>query len=245
MNIEGPVRQAPKLPALESLPAARLASMHAAGQEVLECYRVLRKGGCNLVGEILRGAGTFYEHEHYPKDDVHDPDSGAQYYYHAHRGAQGEHGHFHCFLRAPGMPPGVEPIPYDGTEPWPRGEEAIAHLVAIAMEPYGWPIALFTTNRWVTAETWYGAAQVTAMLDRFVIDHAFPSWPVNRWLSAMFRLYQPYMAALLEQRDAVIDGWRRTHPDVDVFEDRALEITGCLPISVEEHIAAVAAAACR
>ena len=30
-------------------------------------------------------------------------------------------------------------------------------------------------------------------LDRFDIDHAYPSWPVNRWLTAMVRLFRPQM----------------------------------------------------
>ena len=91
------------LPALDALDHATRLALFEAGVEVLECRRVLVRGGLNVVGEVLRGQGDFVEMEHYPRDDVFDADSHAQYYYHAHRGTA-EHGHFHTFLRAAGMP---------------------------------------------------------------------------------------------------------------------------------------------
>ena len=116
---------------LASVSAERRADMLAAGYEVRECYRVLEKAGINLVGEILRGQNEFIEFEHYPRDDVFDNASGGQYYYHAHREAALEHGHFHTFLRAVGMPPGCQPIDYpQATDVWPTGDAAISHLVA-------------------------------------------------------------------------------------------------------------------
>lgn len=220
----------------------RLEAMRAAGEEILECRRVLLKGGLNVVGEMLRGQGEFVEYEHYPADDVFDADSHAQYYYHAHRGSEGEHGHFHTFLRAPGMPAGLAPVPYGGDEPWPSGDEALSHLIAVSMDAYGEPIGLFTVNRWVTGDAWYPAADVIRMLGRFDIDHAHPSWPANRWLGAMLRLFRPQIEALVLARDAAVADWARAHPATDVFEDRELEITSQVAISVEAQIAAVAAA---
>src|SRR5210317_191916 len=89
-----------------------LEAMLAAAFEIKECCRVLGKVQANLVGEILKDQGTFYEMQHYPKGDVYDAETHSQYYYHAHRPDSGEHGHFHTFLRAKGMPPGVLPVPY-------------------------------------------------------------------------------------------------------------------------------------
>ena len=234
----------PVAPDLGQLPRARLEAMRAAGAEVLQCLRVLDKAGLDLVSEVLRGQGTFYELEHYPPDDVHDRDTHAQYYYHAHRGGA-EHGHFHTFLRAPGMPEGVVPIAYSGEETWPGGDEAISHLIAISMDAFGRPIGLFAVNRWVSAEAWYPAEDVIRMLDRFAIDHAFPSWPVNRWIGAMLQLFRPQVETLLRHRDAVVEAWRRAHPDGDVFEDRRLDVTGEFAISIDAQIAAVAAALAR
>ena len=214
-----------------------LRAMLVEGQDILECCRVLRKAGLNIVGEVLRGQGDFVELNHYPEDDVFDRDTQSQYYFHAHRGMAGEHGHFHTFVRAPGMPAGVLPIAHAGSEPWPAGGDALSHLIGISMDAYGFPIGLFTTNRWVTDEAWYTAADASRLLERFRIDHAASSWPVNRWISAMFVLFRPQMAALLERRDAAVDEWARRHPGTDVFEDRALEITSQVSISVEDRVA--------
>jgi hypothetical protein len=227
---------------LAALGRERLEAMRAAGEEILECRRVLLKGGLNVVGEMLRGQGDFVEYEHYPAEDVFDAETHAQYYYHAHRGSEGEHGHFHTFLRAPDMPAGVVPVPYGGEEPWPSGDEALSHLIAVSMDAYGEPIGLFTVNRWVTGDAWYAAADVIRMLERFEIDHANPSWPANRWLGAMLRLFRPQIEALVLARDVAVADWARAHPATDVFEDRELEITSQLAISVEAQIAAVAAA---
>lgn len=242
-------RLGPQLPALVSpdlgrLPRARLEAMRAAGAEVSECLRVLDKAGLDLVSEVLRGQGTFFELEHYPPEDVFDRDTHAQYYYHAHRGAA-EHGHFHTFLRAPGMPAGVAPVTYSGDEVWPNGDAAISHLIAISMDAYGRPLSLFAVNRWVCGETWYPAEDVIRMLDRYAVDHAFPSWPVNRWIGAMLQLFRPQVEALVRHRDMVVEAWRHAHPDADVFEDRRLDVTGEFALSVEAQIAVVEAALAR
>ena len=219
------------------------ATMMQAWMEVLECHRSLKKGGLNVVGEVLKGQGEFVEFDHYPSDDVFDDESHSQYYYHSHRGGSEEscgppeHGHFHLFLRAPGMPEGCRPIDYpQATDAWPSGNEAICHLVAISMDEWGMPVGLFCTNRWVTAEAWYPAEQVIAMLDRFSVDHASPNWAVNRWMTAMVRLYRPQIESLVRQRDQVIADWQQRHPGEDVFEDRRLELTGHLAISVPDLI---------
>ncbi len=234
----------PASPDLGNLPRPRLEAMRAAGAEVLECLRVLDRANLDLVSEVLRGQGTFYELEHYPANDVSDRDTHAQYYYHAHRGAA-EHGHFHTFLRAPGMPEGAAPVRYSGGEVWPEGDEAISHLIAISMDAFGRPISLFAVNRWVSAEAWYPAEDVIRMLDRFAIDHAFPSWPVNRWIGAMLQLFRPQIEALVRHRDAVIEAWRRADPDSDVFEDRRLDVTGEFAINIDAQIAAVESALLR
>lgn len=228
-------------PTLNDLGNDALQAMLAAGEDILECYRVLHKAGLNIVGEVLRGQGDFVELNHYPPDDVFDSDTQSQYYYHAHRGMAGEHGHFHTFMRARGMPTGMRPIDCTGSEPWPTGGDALSHLIGISMDAYGFPIGLFTTNRWVTDESWYTATDAMRLLERFRVDHAAPSWPVNRWISAMFVLFRPQMAALLERRDAVIAERAARHPGSDVFEERELEITSQASISVEDRVAQVRA----
>jgi hypothetical protein len=130
-------------------------------------------------------------------------------------------------------------VPYDGDTEWPRGNDAVSHLIAISMDQRGYPIGLFATNRWVTGETWYAARDVVAMVDDYVIDHAYPNWPVNRWITAMFRLFKPQIVALIEQRDTVVTKWFADHPAKDVYEDRELETTGELPISVDRQLSLI------
>ena len=223
---------------LESLDRETLQAMLESGKEVLEAYRVLKKTGDNIVGELLRNAGTFYQRQHYPKGDVYDRDNGSQFYYHAHTKSSrpGEHGHFHTFLRASGMPKGMEPIPYGGEAVWPLGADALSHIVAISMDKKGFPTSLFTVNRWVTGDAWYRADDVGRMADRFVIDHAQPSWPVNRWITGMVGLFRPLVKDLVRERDAVVAAWQQQHPDQDVFEDRNLEIVSSADITVERQI---------
>jgi hypothetical protein len=225
-------------PPLRSLGRARLEAMVAAGREVAECHRVLAKGGLNIVGEVLREGGTFYELEHYPHDDVYDDDTHAQYYYHAHRGLPGEHGHFHTFLRRDGMPASARPRDWPHDAPWPEGDAALAHLIAISMDGYGMPIGLFAPNRWVVDDSWYAAADVIEMLPRFRVDHAFPSWPVNRWISAMVTLFGPSIETLLLERDRVIENWRRALPGEDVLERRDIDVLASMEISVDDALAA-------
>ena len=55
----------------------------------------------------------------------------------------------------------------------------------------------------------------------------------------MFQLFRPQIAALVEQRDEVLARWAERHPDRDAYEDRELEITGALRISVDDQLRAV------
>jgi len=220
------------------IPKETLLRMAEAGANAVECMHLLHESGSNLVLEVLRGH-EFTEWGHYPPDDVYDPDSHAQYYFHAHPPDDrddSDYGHFHTFLRPKGMPPGIRPAPMPGFEP-PAGEnDALSHLIAISMDPAGMPVRLFTTNRWVTGEVWYGAADVIAMLDRFRIDHSRPSSPLNQWLAAMFVLFRPQMEQLLIERDLAIERWRSQHRNVEVFEDRRLEITSSIGVSLYKQL---------
>ena len=222
--------------AFDELAVETIEEMLEAGREIEECYRVLRKVDANIVGEILKSHGTFYEWDHYPPGDVFDDETHSQYYYHSHRPEGGEHGHFHTFVRAKAMPAGLAPVAHEGEEEWPTGDDRIAHVVAIACEKRGYPTHLFTTNRWVTGETFHAAEDVIGLIDRFEIDHAFPSWPVNRWLTALIRLFRPQIAILLRQRDQKVAEWAAAHESEDVYEDRDLEITSRIPINFNRQI---------
>ncbi len=211
------------------------------------------------MAAALGEAGPGAVMRHYPPGDVCDPRSHAQYFYHAHPpdpAGPHEHGHFHTFLRARGMPAGVRPLvlpelaiagtpaaPDAPSAPEGQDGDTWSHLVAIAMDAGGTPLRLFTTNRWVTGETWHRAADVIAMLDRFVIAPAGPAPLLNRWITAMIGLFRPEIATLLELRDKTVMDWRmRRRGKVHVFEHRKLEITSALDIDLARHLSGIEAA---
>jgi hypothetical protein len=230
---------------------AEIERMASAAAMIGDCRSELAARDRNIVSEALAG-NPASEWRHYPDGEVYDPKSHAQYFYHTHpvsgRPVQ-EHGHFHTFLRAEGMPVGVVPLILPEiavadvpalppqAPPLKRGtREEVSHLVAIAVDCRGEPIRLFTTNRWVTGETWYRADDVIRMLERFAITEVEPSETLNRWVSAMLRLFRPQIAALLRMRDETVMAWRRRHR-TQVFEDPALEITSSLDIGLDAQLA--------
>lgn len=226
----------------------QLQAMLEAGSNILECYRVLQKSSANVVGEVLKGQGDFFEWDHYPSGDVYDHETHSQYYYHAHPPEKrankwgSEHGHFHTFLRPKGMPDSAEPAALDDYVPPDDPNDALTHFVGVSMDQAGYPIRLFTTNRWVTGEVWYSAETVISLIDRFDMDLSYPSWPVNIWLTHLVRLFRVEIEELLVKRDACVKKWQAEHPGINVYEDRNLEITSIIDISVENKIKALQAA---
>lgn len=232
--------------ALASVSLAELRDMAAAAETVLEMQDIAAKTGHNIVGEVLRGEGAFVEWQHYPADDAYDPESHAQYYYHAHPSEErfdGEHGHFHLFLRGSGMPEGLVPIA--GQAHPPSREAILCHLAGISMDAYGQPFRLFTTNRWVTGDTWYSAADMAAMLHHFRMETVRPNLAVNQWITAMVRLYWPHILALLHARDRAVAARREAAAEADIFEDRGFELPSWMDVDPERDLSAIESAVAR
>ena len=225
----------------DELATGDLEAMVEAGQAIVDCHRQLAETGDSIVGELLKPYEKFFEWNHYPEGDVQDPNTHAQYYYHAHPGAQrmDEHGHFHTFLRPLGMPSEIRPAPLPDFESPAGPNDALSHIVAISMDRSGLPVRLFTTNRWVTGEVWYGAADVTKLIGRFAVDLARPPRPVDRWITNMLTLYRAQISELLRARDAAIAAWAQAHPDRNVYEDRELQVTSMADIEVGAQLNAV------
>ncbi|PKU21922.1 DUF6969 family protein [Telmatospirillum siberiense] len=221
---------------LADLPAPLLAEMTGAADVYLACRARLTAEGKTIAEDI---AGDDLEpYTHYPRGDVYDPASHAQYYFHLHRLA--DHGHFHTFLRAGGMPRGLSPS--FGSSRQGEGEP-LCHLVAIGLDHRGELGSLFTTNRWVTAETWYPAADVIAMLPRFRIAHEGAARMANQWVQAVLTMFRPQIAGLLRTRDACVARHAVGRGDEAALEDRRLEITSSLAVDVDDHIRILRAAA--
>ena len=222
-----------------------------------ECRAALAARGSSVVLETSgAGVGEIAEWRHYPESEVYDPASHAQFFYHRHPGGArspadaSEHGHFHLFLRGDGIPAGVTPLLLPeiavANAPLPPqsaplkrgGRDEVVHLVAIAIDWRGEPVRLFTTNRWVTGETWYCADDVIRMLDRFQVSGDMPSAVLNRWIGAMVRLFQPEIAVLLRHRDKAVTEWRWRRRS-NVFEDQRLEIASSFAIDLDARLAMV------
>ena len=189
--------------------------LQRAAQEALFCERILAKSGENILHGTLAGTASVEAWTHYPQNDAFDPESGAQWYYHCHLPAADEieHGHFHCFLR-------------------PEGSAGpVHHLVAAGVDAHGRLHRLFTVNQWVVGDNWLDAEKTVALLPRFDMQLARPSYLVNRWLTAIVRLYEMEIAELIRKRDRVLAV--HTPPAaIAVRKDRELEVTSTLPVDL-------------
>jgi len=151
---------------------------------------------------------------HYPPGDVYDPESGGQWYYHCHLPAADgvEHGHYHCFVRPDGA------------------SGPVHHLIAVGVDAFGKLHRLFTVNQWVVGDTWLDAEPTIALLPRFDMQLAKPSYLVNRWLTAVITQYQPEIEQLIRARDERI-ALHAGSGDLQVArDDRGLEVTSSLQI---------------
>ena len=234
------------------MPISRLEieRMGRAAAEIAECRHWLATHNRSVLGEIMADPGAICDWRHYPDGEVYDPATHAQYFYHSHPagGRQaGEHGHFHTFLRAEGMPPGVAPLILPElavadvrppqAAPLKRGaKDEVSHLVAIAIDARGDPIRLLTTNRWVTGETWFRADDVVRMLDRFAFKADGQTRVLDRWVAALVQLFSPQIAALLRTRDETVMSWRRRRR-TNVFDDPRLEVTSSLEVDMVRQLA--------
>ena len=235
----------------------------AAATALRECRQALAARGSSVIGEATglgASAADMADWRHYPEGEVYDATTHAQYFYHRHPAAprarpaeRVEHGHFHLFLRGEGIPAGIAPLllpdlavanaPIAGvprqSAPLQRGSgDEVCHLFAIAVDPRGEPIRLFTTNRWVTGETWYQADDVIRLLGRFRFASDTPSALLNRWIGALVCLFRPEIAGLLRQRDKAVMQ-RRWRWRTNVLEDPRLEITSSVDIDLDARLAAV------
>lgn len=216
----------PRMPPLADLPQDELETMHAAAERLLLAAQALGAKGQTVVSALMPGNDSIEAWAHYPEHDIRDRQNGVQFYYHAHPEAHrgpGEHGHFHVFVYPSTAPSaetgggghGCSHAPADETGRRP------CHLVGISMDAQSQPIALFTTNRWVTGEDWRDGGEVTAMVRGFTLDADNPYRHTRDWLAGMMGLFRPQIERLVAERDAAIAAWRQEHGG-DVLEDRDL-----------------------
>lgn len=115
-----------------------------------------------------------------PEGDIFDPKSGALYFYHSHR--ENEQGHFHTFLS------GID-------------QSVHHHLVGISIDAKGKPLALFTTNDWVTGEEMIPYSQLYKRIDDFVF---LDDNPTSQYLQTLLKMLKPQVQELLKMRDEIL-----------------------------------------
>lgn len=199
---------------LKKLPLERLEKMKRAGEKMKRWNGIMEKTKGNIISNVLKNQGTFYQMMHYPKGDVYDAESQSHYFYHSHR--ENEYGHFHLFLH----------------KKQTFEDNVFVHLIAVSIDKNGLPKTLFTTNQWVTGEQWHQAEEIIPLIDEFNIGHAYPSWPANRWLSSIVQLFYPQIVTLITQRDEVLE----KYSSLDILQDRHLEVITETPISLQQQI---------
>ncbi|MFP4537786.1 MAG: DUF6969 family protein [Dichotomicrobium sp.] len=229
---------------LAQRPSDELESMHAAAERVIRATTALAETGQSAVSTVMPGEDVVNAWSHYPPGDIIDPEHGTQVYYHAHpehdRGA-GEHGHFHVFAHcsAPTARPDSDSGAGNAHAPASQDDGAKhCHLIAISMNALSQPVGLFTTNRWVTGETWLPARDIVERVRSFRLEKREPFAETRQWLEAMMILFRPQIEALIAERDARIRS-RATHAADDVLENRALNRISAVDIDLAEQVTAI------
>ncbi|MFO1169025.1 MAG: hypothetical protein U1E19_13140 [Rhodoblastus sp.] len=207
---------------LRALRHDELDALYDAAAEAIAAFERMAASGRNPVTAALDGADIVEEWSHYPEGDSRG--AAGRYYYHAHpaeeRGAD-EHGHFHIFLEPPPAEAASQPT----------------HVVGLAMDAGGRLLRLFTTNGWVTDETWRGAEWVAERLPGFSMtsDPARPD--LDQWIAAIVRLFRPQIEALLRARDAALAVLLEQDPAA--LEDRSVRILSESPVDLYAQVRAV------
>ncbi|MEQ9813048.1 MAG: hypothetical protein RLO50_09710 [Azospirillaceae bacterium] len=216
---------------VQSLPREELRRMDRALREAFVCQSVLARTGHTVASDLHRPVESIDDWHHYPSGDVYDETTRGQYYFHRHPlglRPDGEAGHFHLFMR------GVGPDGKVGAD--------CHHIVAVSIDIFGNVTRLFTTNLWVTGESWLPAERLHPLVDRFAIEHAQPSWPTNRWVSAVVAAFAGDIHRLIDARDAALAEAAAGRGLETVFEDREVEILSEMAVDLPARLSALTTA---
>ena len=191
----------------------------------------------SLIQSWVQGREVI-EYEHYPPNDIVDRRRGSQFYYHAHRDGDLEHGHLHLFWHATAS--GRRRRLREGQAAWAR--TAPSHLLAVSLDASGLPVGLFTVNRWVTDGHWFDADTTLSFVDRFSLQLDGEHATSARWITAFVRFYRPCIAALLAQRDQRL---ARRRDRSQALDDHRLEVLSLLRLDWAADLDAIEAEAAR
>lgn len=183
--------------------------------EAAYCERLLAKSGLSVLTATLPASAAPSHWTHYPEGDVHDPDTGAHWYYHSHgkplRASTGvgdtaaAAGAPAAIAREHGSLPGEEGV-FPGEHGHfhcfvcPSGKGGpIHHLVALSVNNLGQLLGFFTVGRHVVNDVDIPAPERVALIERFDVQLARPDYLVNRWLTAVVALFQNEIGGLIHR----------------------------------------------
>lgn len=194
----------PSLPADPRTPGPAL-------DELVSLLTDLQRTGRSVV--TLARAGQLVEPGPLPPTrlGVFDPLSRWHVYYHAHGGAGDEAGHFHTLRRF--------------------ADHAV-HVVGISINHKGWPQALFTVNVWCVGEDYEPAANIKGYARRFRVDSRAGDPQLIRFMNLVFRAFLPEIEWLQDEKVCALAAHHARYPDRNPFQDRSLEITSRVELSL-------------
>lgn len=175
----------------------------------------------NPVLQVINSDLPLEENKKYPADLLQFNQTGWRAYYHCHPATQagnhrfqGEHGHFHIFVRTQNNP-----------EKW-------SHLVALAMDPMGQPLGWFTVNHWVTGEAW----ESSKILIRYIKAISLNSKNnlVECWLLSLLSLSCDAVSMILNERDNMLNQMKIVTEEQDIKQNKKLYLLSETPINLKE-----------
>lgn len=215
---------------VRSLGRVRRSRTRVAGNRLLDCLQGFVDTGRAPLAHVLGDQARATEWEQYQGTDgapVDGTPGELHYFYHAHAmhgAAKAEHGHFHLFAQL-GADAG--------------GRPRYAHLLAIGVDARGLPLRLFTTNRWVTDETWISANRVIALTAKIAAAGVTDDSRIQQWLRLQLGVFAPQITELLRHRDRRMNLRLRRGGRPGLFEDRRIHVISQCQVSVEHQLMAL------
>ena len=201
-----------------------------AAESLVACLLEMAEAETNPVLQVISNDVPLQEDKKYPEGLLQFNQLGWRAYYHCHPADragnhrfQGEHGHFHIFVRIQNRP-----------EKW-------SHLVALAMDNMGQPLGWFTVNHWVTGETWQDSDVLSKFLEGIPYEQLSNSKAnkarikiVERWLLSLLALSQDRVKNIIYERDKILKQKQINKKGLDIKQDKEIYLLSEISINLME-----------
>jgi len=195
-------------------------------ESLVACLLEMAEAETNPVLQVINPDLPLQENKKYPAELLQFNHMGWRAYYHCHPATragnhrfQGEHGHFHIFVRTQNEP-----------EKW-------SHLVALAMDKMGQPLGWFTVNHWVTGETWQDSEILSKYLESIPYEQlkhlkSTKTNIVERWLLSLLAVSRDKVKIVLHERDKILQQKQLNQKKLDMKQDKGIYLLSEIPISL-------------